>query len=602
LPRNESGLSQFVNEVSDPSSRQYGRFLSMEQIGKRFGASHSQIETVLKALSSAGIKGEVNQSRSIIDALVTVAQASKFFGVKFELRKLSNGTKFLTPDSTATLPSDIAGIVEGFSGLIEVYQPSIPEPVPTGAVSSCAQAIAGANINVPIATLNYYGISTFENDQIQGQGMTMAIIETQRSSQASLNEFTNCYGSPPLTPTFVNTSPVGLDQAGLESALDLGVISSVVPQLKRLDVIQVNGYYDPLLAFATALNPADTGGSLPDVISTSVGYCEEDLDPATIPLSEYQLQTAAAAGVTVVASAGDDGSSSCYPQSDGVAVEYPASSPYVTGVGGATLQFQGTKVVGQVVWNHSGAAGGGAPSSVFPEPAFQKEAGIKATHRLVPDVALEADPSTAPYTPICTGSSCVWAQLGGTSAAAPLFGAELVLLKQAIRAKGKPNIGWLNPLLYRDSLNAQWRHRVVYDITQGNNELISHACCQAKPGYDETSGLGGINLYALGEELRVVPPASQVPTPTTTSPPTVTEINPSTGPVGGETSVTISGSNLSGATVYFGNVPGTITASSPDQVTVTSPKAQPGTNSVEVIVRGEYGASAPGPAVEFTYT
>ena len=87
---------------------------------------------------------------------------------------------------------------------------------------------------------------------------------------------------------------------------------------------------------------------------------------------------------------------------------------------------------------------------------------------------------------------------------------------------------------------------------------------------------------------------------TYTAAPTVTAVSPSSGPAGGGTSVTVTGSNLANATVVkFGNTAGTVTADGAGSIMVTSP-AGTGTQDITVTTAG--GTSATSGADQFTYT
>src|SRR5215471_14475435 len=83
-------------------------------------------------------------------------------------------------------------------------------------------------------------------------------------------------------------------------------------------------------------------------------------------------------------------------------------------------------------------------------------------------------------------------------------------------------------------------------------------------------------------------------------PPTVTNVNPNTGPTPGGTSVTITGTNFSDATaVRFGNnAAGSFTVNSATQITATSPA---GIGTVDVTVTTAGGTTAISTADQFTY-
>ncbi len=79
----------------------------------------------------------------------------------------------------------------------------------------------------------------------------------------------------------------------------------------------------------------------------------------------------------------------------------------------------------------------------------------------------------------------------------------------------------------------------------------------------------------------------------------MTSISPTSGPTGGGTSVTITGTNLDGASaVDFGSNAATITADSATSITATSPA---GTGTVDVTVTRPGALPPPRPSDQFTY-
>jgi kumamolisin len=172
----------------------------------------------------------------------------------------------------------------------------------------------------------------------------------------------------------------------------------------------------------------------------------------------------------VFTAAGDHGSSDGVP-GGGVHVDFPASSPHVTGCGGTrlTVTASGT-IASQVVWNDDPvqSATGGGFSAFFGKPSYQGT--VPGSQRGVPDVAGDADPVTG-YPIRVDGQSMV---IGGTSAVAPLMSALALRLNQL---SGRA-IGDFNVVAYANSGD-------FTDVTQGNNGAFA-----AGPGWDATTGLG----------------------------------------------------------------------------------------------------------------
>jgi subtilase family serine protease len=177
----------------------------------------------------------------------------------------------------------------------------------------------------------------------------------------------------------------------------------------------------------------------------------------------------------MVASSGDSGNGA----------QYPAASPYVTGVGGTSLTLSGGNYGHETAWSGSG----GGISSFESEPAYQVSAGISSTgKRGVPDVAYDADPNTG--VPVYCATSCRglggfsgWVQIGGTSMSAPQWAALFAITNSIRVGNGKATLGPVNTRLY--SLVASDYH----DVTSGTNGSCG-AVCTADPGYDFVTGLG----------------------------------------------------------------------------------------------------------------
>ena len=106
-------------------------------------------------------------------------------------------------------------------------------------------------------------------------------------------------------------------------------------------------------------------GKIGNIISVSYGSCEPELSAATATALDAVFQQAAAQGQTVVAASGDAGSSACYVSptttnptlaaQEALAVSYPASSQYVTGVGGTEIT-SANDVAGKQYWEAKGAS------------------------------------------------------------------------------------------------------------------------------------------------------------------------------------------------------------------------------------------------------
>jgi kumamolisin len=307
---------------------------------------------------------------------------------------------------------------------------------------------------------------------------------------------------------------------GGESTLDLEVLTAAAPKLKEIDVYEAHA--DPAETLQALTAPLRNRGHKPQIVSASLGLCEQDVFGAigskSVNQAEASLAMASAAGITFLASSGDSGSADCTDNNNKPihrpAVNYPASSWWVTGVGGTNFLLNPDNTLNaQVIWNDAGdqpgSAGGGGFSRAFNRPNYQKGT-VSAHSRAVPDISMLADIQPG-YAIFCTAarpecdSRNPWGQVGGTSASTPLLAGGFALVDQRLQAAGRADLGLVNPLLYTLGRSAQ-AATVFSDVTIGSNDVFPFVpggsalgCCAAGPGFDEGSGWGSVNLSSFAD-------------------------------------------------------------------------------------------------------
>jgi subtilase family serine protease len=207
--------------------------------------------------------------------------------------------------------------------------------------------------------------------------------------------------------------------------LDADIVMSQVPDASILIYVAPNTASGAIDEYRAIVNQDRA-----QVISISWGLCETDAGWSDARTENNLFKQAAAQGQTVFAAAGDNGSADCYG-ADGttaLAVDDPASQPYVTGVGGTTLSAIEPRR--EAVWNSGGHGGGGGISQLWAMPTYQNAVhtttssspcGTPSGCRQVPDVAASADPDHG-YTVYCSVPTACgsggWTAFGGTSGAA----------------------------------------------------------------------------------------------------------------------------------------------------------------------------------------
>ncbi|MGH7851302.1 MAG: S53 family peptidase, partial [Thermodesulfobacteriota bacterium] len=459
LARSQDSLAERVDELHDPGSPHYHDFRSVSEVAEEFGADDSVIESVQVFLNTEGISLDVDQTKGFLHGQATAAQLNQLFDTELYYYQIDEGT-FISPSASPTLPAPLVGLVTEVLGLStepslwedpapDQEEPSLSasaeidtpgSPTVTGTREGCAKALKQKGFT-PNQFRTAYGIDDLHRQGYRGEGITFALVEGTRFEQSNIDKFTSCFEiSDPVVPTVVQLGSDELKPDG-EPFLDIEIALMIAPKLSGLYVFQkkLNSLADWVTLFSAPLNTKHTAGVPVQIMSGSLGNCEVKWGFAAISTLEFVFMNAAASGVHVFISAGDSGSSTCFHHDKKTkSAEYPASSQYVTGVGGTNLALnEDNTIKGEGVWNDQDypapynkkfAAGGGGKSMFLSRPLWQKGTKIKGFRRTTPDVAFYGDIHPG-Y--VINDSLKGWHDVAGTSAATPFFAASMALVLQA---------------------------------------------------------------------------------------------------------------------------------------------------------------------------
>ncbi len=389
-----------------------------------------------------------------------------------------------------------------------------PAPYPTDAVvgDSCpAELSSQTSCQTPQSMRIAYGLTPLIQQGFTGKGQTVVDIVSFGSPtlQQDMNFFDKEFGLPAITIkqlsplTNVATSDPHNDRAGWgsETTLDVEIIHALAPDANIVvltsPVAETEGTIG-LPEFRQLLQYA-IDHKLGNIISQSWGASEVTLKDAA-GQAEIQKwttlyqQATTQKGLTIFSSSGDNGVTdytdlAATQLSTVPTTSFPADDPWVTSVGGTSLQRNGT-MFNETVWNSNGGASGGGFSSFFSTPSYQQSLSPSVTavlqnRRGVPDVAGNADPSTG----LAMYDNGQWSTAGGTSASTPMWAAIDAIANQKA---GHP-LGFLNTALYKLG-NSTHYAQDFHDITIGNNSSSSKGVqvtgYDAVAGWDATTGLG----------------------------------------------------------------------------------------------------------------
>jgi kumamolisin len=431
-----------------------------------------------------------------------VAQALK---VNFA-RVTSEGKEYTSAVTAPSVPGDISPLLIGINGL----QPHLLAHKHLMKQQAQPNAATGSASYLPSQIAQAYSATGLYNSNVEGGGQTIAIvIDTFPSTTDLLLFWKNCHVNQSISNIqFVQVIPGSLPAPSGEETLDVEWSSAIAPQAHiRVYAEKALSSTDLDLAYQQVIDDVTNHPGL-GIHQMSMSYGEGEtyyMPSSLMDTDDAKFALLAAAGVTVFASSGDGGNS---PGSSGVAgdesgavqVEFPASDPNVTGVGGTTLMLDANNnVSSETVWNNSSGASGGGTSGHFTRPSWQTGNGVPAgTMREVPDVACSADPNYGAITYL-DGKEAIY---GGTSWASPTWAGFCALINQARANVGLSSLGTLGPYIYSPAILGTASYATDFrDITVGNNSSNGATSFNAGAGYDVASGIGVPLAQSLAETL-----------------------------------------------------------------------------------------------------
>lgn len=583
--RDKAGAEQFATAVSTPGNPSFKKWLSPEAWINRFAPTQQDSDKVVDQLKTQGFSiSAVPQSRLYVVFRGTAEQMSTAFETKLHNYNF-NGNTLVAPSSVPKIAPSIAPLVQGLSidqgrlttkpnhlsagdfndpdeGTAGLGVDNRPKPKPSAECSdyynehqdTMPSAYGKTSFSTfgcgytPKQVRSAYGLPTDQagKNLFGGAGQTVAIIDAYASPTmlADVNRYSRDYGLPamdtssyreivPMPSEFVDKDacqgPAGWQG---EQALDVDAVHSTAPKANILYVGGFNCGGGLDVAMSKILD-----GKLANIVSNSYGNVGEALPPDVIEGTLNIHLQAAGEGIGLYFSSGDNGdqvASLGYASPD-----FPASSPWVTSVGGTSLEVDknnrylfetgwGNRLA-RVVTNPDGSTGyaspppgtiqaggaGGGVSAVFSQPAYQKGIvpdSLANGRRVSPDISSLADPYTGMLygvSPIVDNDSLETApyeasSVGGTSLAAPLAAGQAAVAQQI----NGTAFGFANPALYKLSTLVP---NVFTDVQapksptalsytsagSGSKYLLTFdqdTSLKTTKGYDDVTGLGSVNF------------------------------------------------------------------------------------------------------------
>jgi subtilase family serine protease len=614
----QADLNNLLAAQQQRSNPQYHKWLTPEEYADRFGLSQNDVDKVSAWLSSMGFSDiEVPRSRTSVSATATVAQANTAFQTSIH-RYNRNGVQHVANSSDPVLPMALQGLVSHIRGLNDFHPKPHAVRSPNPHFTS---SISGSHFIAPGDFATIYDVQPLYGSGITGAGQVIAIAGQTDIQVSDIEAFQTASGLTVQDPKIVlDGADPGTSSSDIQEAdLDIEWAGAVATGATIL-------YVNSQDAFTSATYAIEN--NLANILSLTYGSCEASFSSTEISSFNSTLQQANAEGMTVLTASGDYGAADCEEPQDpnappvtaarqGLAVDFPGSSPSATSAGGTEFNEgagnywnttngstggSAISYIPEIGWNDGVlgtdneadlAATGGGKSAIFPKPTWQAGNGVPNDgYRDVPDISVAASPDHDGYL-VCSQGSCVngyrMANLdlnvvGGTSVSAPTLAGIVALINQKM---GGPQ-GNINPTIYA---LASFSTDAFHDITSGNNEVpcvVGTPNCPtaatgsttgilgyvAGTGYDQVTGLGSIDAYNLANEWNSDFGITISPTSMTVSP-----------GGSGTATVTVNAFGAFSGTVSFSctvpatltnttcSIPGTVTKSGTATLTITDTAA-----------------------------
>jgi subtilase family serine protease len=535
--RNVGGMKAFIRQVSTPGTKSFHHYLTLAQAEARYGPTSASISKAEAWLRGQGFKVTgLPKTKLYVSASGSAAQVEKAFGVKLGMYMV-HGAKLREAASPLSVPASLGSAVSGVVGVNQftdttdlalkgataaATKPAEAEPPPPAGFLNpqpCSafwgqkkDKVDSPSLYAPFTSPQAYDICGYTPTQLRGgyklnsmvnngtdgAGVAIGIVDAYDSptllSDAQQYSTLNDPNHPLATAQLVNFAPATTSNFAAcgasgwfdEQSLDVESEHAMAPGATI-------GYFGAASCFDADLLAAENEaiGSGVSVVSNSWGSPLGELFESQADRTAFDdtFMIADTTGVSVLFSSGDDGDN--FADFGITGPDYPAISPFVTAVGGTTLEVNknngrkaefgwstgkqtmcagvattncgsATTPTVPLAWN---AGGGGGTSFSYLQPFYQ--AGIVPNAlalknralfgnqllRVIPDISLDADAQSGfliGLTQTFPGGVVKYAQFkeGGTSLASPSLAG---ILADADQAAGQ-SLGFVNPVLYKDSV------------------------------------------------------------------------------------------------------------------------------------------------------
>ncbi|XP_010786675.1 tripeptidyl-peptidase 1 [Notothenia coriiceps] len=502
--QNSDLLESILGLVSDPDSGLYGKYLTLDEVSSLVRPSKLTQKVVHHWLQSHGITNCLTVlTQDFLQCSMTAAVAEKLLpGSNFH-RYTRDGHSEVRSSAPYSVHDDVHEHLD-FVGGLHRLPPKGQDLSQASSHREMKQSEAGVHLGVTPAILRArYNLTAADVGTAQNNSQAVAQFLEQYYSPADLAEFMGMYGR-----SFQHLSQVdrvvgtqGEGKAGIEASLDVEYIMSTGANISTW-VFTNPGRHESQEPFLQWMFLLSNMSDLPWVHTISYGDDEDSLSTAYMMRVNTEFMKAGVRGISLLFASGDSGAGCRHlGKENSFRPSFPASSPYVTTVGGTSF-----KNPFKVTYEVTDYISGGGFSNVFKMPDYQAsavdgylkteaatlppQAYFNTSGRAYPDLAALSDN----YWVVINKVPVPW--VSGTSASTPVVGGMLSLINDQRLLQGLPVLGFLNPRLYK------LKGKAMFDVTEGchlsclDEQVQGKGFCAA-PSWDPVTGWGTPNYPEL---------------------------------------------------------------------------------------------------------
>ncbi|HEX8893378.1 MAG TPA: S53 family peptidase [Terriglobales bacterium] len=381
-PEVEKAFADHIESLTDKSSPNFRHWMTAAEQGEEYGLAQEDLDAITGWLRSQGFTvGYVYPNRMVIDFSGTAAQVRNAFHTEIHHFDV-NGKQHLANISDPQIPRALAPAVIGIVSLHDFKPHAYHKRRTDYTFSGC-----GANCYalVPADFQTIYNLAPLYSAGVTGKNQTVAVVEDTNSYSNDWAAYQSTFGLTSYGGTLTTTHPndagnctnPGTNPDDVEADLDVEMVTAVAPgaSVELISCSDTTTTFGGLIAIQNIISAPNP----PPIITMSYGECEVLNGASSNAAFNSAFQSAAAAGVSVFAAAGDNGASSCardfnggntyaYP---GIGVTGWGETPYNVSVGGTDYEDLYNALKGgaaqSMYWNSTNGPTYGSAKSYIPE-------------------------------------------------------------------------------------------------------------------------------------------------------------------------------------------------------------------------------------------